>query len=194
MGAVYLAEHPLIGKKVALKVIHRELAEQQGGRAALLPGGARGQQDRQRAHRRDPRLRRDARGRPLLHHGVPRGPAPSPPVLAQRDGRSTSMRALHVGAQIASALAAAHAAGVIHRDLKPDNVMLMTRLGDPDFVKVLDFGLAKMFAGGGRVGGADRGGRAARHAAVHVARGVREQARHRSPHRHLRARRSCCSR
>ena len=52
-------------------------------------------------------------------------------------------RAVRVGKQIASALIDAHEAGVIHRDLKPPNIILVDRGGDPDFVKVVDFGLVK---------------------------------------------------
>ena len=143
MGAVYLAEHPMIGKKVALKVIHRELASNkevvqrffQEARAVNTIGnehiveihdfGVTPEGDHFY-------IMEFLEGRTLAS------------VLARETALDT-MRALHVGAQIASALSAAHVSGVIHRDLKPDNIMLMTRLGDPDFVKVLDFGLAKMF-------------------------------------------------
>src|SRR5690349_8779316 len=144
MGAVYLAEHPLIGKKVALKVIHRELA---GNKEVVQ------------------RFFQEAKAVTRINHehiveihdfGVtPEGDHFY--IMEYLEGKTLAhviahdrvmdvMRALHITAQIASALAAAHGAGVIHRDLKPDNVMLTPRLGDPDFVKLLDFGLAKMFA------------------------------------------------
>ncbi len=53
-------------------------------------------------------------------------------------------RIVHIVTQVLSALAEAHAASVIHRDLKPENIVIVPRRDDPDFVKVLDFGIAKI--------------------------------------------------
>jgi eukaryotic-like serine/threonine-protein kinase len=64
-------------------------------------------------------------------------------ALVQRYGPLPPERARHFLRQIVDALAEAHAAGIIHRDVKPSNVFVCERGLIPDFVKVLDFGLAR---------------------------------------------------
>jgi serine/threonine-protein kinase len=66
-------------------------------------------------------------------------------ALRQTQGAGLdAKRAIHVTRQVAASLHDAHAAGIIHRDLKPDNIFLTEMGGTKDFVKVLDFGVAKM--------------------------------------------------
>ena len=65
-------------------------------------------------------------------------------MLLARDGALPWSRALHILDQVCESLEEAHAAGIIHRDLKPENIMIVRRPEAPDYVKVLDFGLAKI--------------------------------------------------
>ena len=63
-------------------------------------------------------------------------------VIAE-EGVIEPARAMHIAMQVCGSIGEAHERGMVHRDLKPSNVMLTPRGNDPDFVKVLDFGLVK---------------------------------------------------
>ena len=63
--------------------------------------------------------------------------------VLEKDGPMKADRAEKILGQICGSLAEAHEKGIIHRDLKPDNIILTERAGQKDFVKVLDFGIAK---------------------------------------------------
>ena len=141
MGTVYLTEHVLIKRRLAVKVLHPEFATD----AEVIE-----------------RFMNEARAVGTLGHpnivestdmGFARDEMPYI-VFEYLEGSALSdevyrlqglpvRRAMKIAHQIASALEAAHAAGIIHRDLKSDNIFLTHRDEVPDHVKVLDFGISR---------------------------------------------------
>ncbi len=154
MGKVYSAEHVLMRKRLAVKVLRRELTSvpevvARFEREAMAAGNIEhpnvaGATDFGKLDDGAIFLVLEFVSGHSLRDEIARGPL-------------TVDRALHIARQIASALSAAHAQGIVHRDLKPENVMLVEKGGDPDFVKVLDFGIAKVPLGDVPAAGAKQG-------------------------------------
>ena len=142
MGTVYLAEHPRISRRVAIKVLHPEMQRTPGAAARFLTEARASSEIRNEHVIEILDFGEIQEGEPYLTMEWLEGS-----TLGERlrqEGKLPFARALHVLEGAGRALSAAHAKGVVHRDLKPDNVFLVERNGDRDFVKVLDFGIAKI--------------------------------------------------
>ena len=146
MGRVYQARHQRLGRMVALKVLHGHLIQDKGLVARFL------QEARLVNQINHPHIVE-------VHDFVEElFPERVYGVMELLRGKTLAVvlseRALSiaevcgVGKQLADALHAAHRVDVVHRDLKPDNIFLTSREGQPDSVKVLDFGVAKLLQGG----------------------------------------------
>jgi len=146
MSSVYRARHVLTHRIVALKLMHPHLLTDENAVR---------------------RFQQEAKAASRLHHinaisvldmGVTEDDQPFL-TMDFLEGRSLSeeirdcgqiepIRCIHIFLQVCSALAHAHDQRIVHRDLKPSNVMLMQADDDPDFVKVVDFGIAKILREG----------------------------------------------
>ncbi len=142
MGAVYVATDLSIGRRVAIKMLHPELAAQPDHLE---------------------RLREEAFSLASLHHPNivqlfdfhAGGPEATFMVMELVEGETLAERltrhpmlpidmAVDYALQLLSALSAAHARGIVHRDVKPANLLVMSVPARRDLIKVLDFGIAKL--------------------------------------------------
>ncbi|MEM6295244.1 MAG: protein kinase [Myxococcota bacterium] len=151
MGSVYLAEHTTINKKLAIKVLSPEFSHKQD----LVD-----------------RFLQEARAASMIDQEnvveiTDFGSTPNGSVFfvmeylngedlsdtVKNSGRLPWSRVKPIMLQVVDALKAAHAAGIIHRDMKPENCFRLKRGSNEDFIKVLDFGIAKVTSDEGDGGG-----------------------------------------
>jgi eukaryotic-like serine/threonine-protein kinase len=142
MGAVFKAEHIRMGKALALKILRGDFARQPGAVARFR---AEAQIVSRLSHPNtiavfDFGEIGDGEGFYLAMEYVPGEDLAD---LLAREGTIPETRAATLGAQVLGSLAEAHDAGIVHRDVKPANVMVTRTRHGEDLVKVLDFGIAK---------------------------------------------------
>jgi serine/threonine-protein kinase len=149
MGHVYAARHAIIDKRVAIKVLRKEQAQDEAAAQRFIV---------------------EAKAASKIGHqnivditdfGVlPAGNAyfvmefldgPTLGKLIHEHRQIPPLRAIGITMQAARGLQAAHDESIIHRDLKPENIFALDKDGQPDFVKIVDFGIAKDVKAGKRL-------------------------------------------
>ncbi len=146
MGAVYLATHIVLEKQVALKVLHGEFARKQDLVERFMQEAKAASRIRHENVIDISDFGQAGEGIVFFAMELLKGHDLHEEVARARlaGQRLPWARTRPIFLQICSALAAAHAGGVVHRDLKPENIYLVEWLGHKDFVKLLDFGIAKL--------------------------------------------------
>ncbi|UJR86955.1 serine/threonine-protein kinase [Sandaracinus amylolyticus] len=143
MGVVYRAHHALLRRPTAIKLLPPERVG-----AEMLARFER--EVRQTARLTHPNTVQiyDYGRTPdgIFYYAMEYLPGCDLELVVSETGPMPPARVVHVVAQIASALAEAHELGLVHRDVKPANVILTTRAGEHDVAKVVDFGLVKDLA------------------------------------------------
>jgi serine/threonine protein kinase len=148
MGVVYLARHEMMDRLVALKMLQAELTQDEMSVRRFQ------QEAKAASHLSHPHL--------ITLHDFGIMPTGQPFLVMEylegvslldvlrHEGPLEPKRAVKIFSEVADGLYHAHKVGILHRDLKPSNIILINHQGDPDFVKIVDFGLAKLMPWSGK--------------------------------------------
>lgn len=140
-GEVYTAVHQLIGRRAAVKFLRKEVSTE-GNIISRFIEEARAVNGIRHPNIVDITDFGEHDGRHFLVMELLEGETVADAI--EREGHFDELTAADIAHQVSSALAAAHEAGFVHRDIKPENLFLTNHPDRPRFVKVLDFGIAKL--------------------------------------------------
>jgi serine/threonine-protein kinase len=141
MGVVYKVEHVHIGKLMAMKLLHGELAYD---RDVVKRFKREAEAASRLSHSNSVQIFDFGRSQGLMYLVMEYIAGHDLGWIVKSEGSLEFVRVARICAQVCGSVAEAHEKGVIHRDLKPENIMVTTVRSERDYVKVLDFGLAKL--------------------------------------------------